>query len=291
MTVRFQTFEQYHNKRGVGSTRIRVHNLINKWPEAGLYQYGEKADVMVFQKVYCTYDYKFPAHYPGIKILDTCDVDWHSTPDIYIKETLDAMDAVVVTTTNLQALLQQMTDTPVRIIKDRFIISNFPKRKVHRGTAKRCVWFGYVHNAELLKFAIASLEKRGMHLTVVSNEDPSAWRWAEDPDKFQRSYSYVKYNQDTVYQELQKADIAILPKGYRPEDRYKSENRTVIAQLCGLPVAQDADDLDRLASADGRNQALDTIYDNLRIDYDVSKSVSDYKELIDEINRKRLGKD
>src|SRR5687768_10393536 len=96
--IKFFTFEKYHNKKGVGSTKIRVHNLLKYWDEASEYKYGEYADVMIFQKVYCTYDFKYPAHFPGIKILDICDPDWTETPDIYIKETMDAMDAIVCPT-------------------------------------------------------------------------------------------------------------------------------------------------------------------------------------------------
>lgn len=285
MVVRFFTMEQFHNKKDVGSTRIRVHNLIKHWPEAALYRYGEKADVMIFQKVYCTYDYKFPAHYPGVRILDVCDVDWKDTPDIYIKETIDAMDAVVVPTDSMRQLIAGMTDTPVHVIKDRFDLSEFPERKRHKGMAKHAAWFGYSHNAELLKFAVASLEKRGMRLTVISNDDPAAWRWADDPEAFQDLYTYVKYDQATVYSELQKADLVILPKGYRPEDKFKSENKTVIAQLLGLPVAQDAEELDQLATARARNYVIDEIYDALYEEYNCRKSVEEYHQLIKDLIR------
>lgn len=289
MVVRFQTMEQYHNKHGVGSTRIRVHNLIKQWPEADLYKYGEKADVMIFQKVYCTYDYKLPNHYPGIRILDACDIEWHNSPDVYIKETLDGVHAVVVPTENMRKLLQQMTDTRVHVIKDRFDLSEFPERIHHEGTAKKAVWFGYAHNAELLKFAVSSLEKRGLELIVISNEDPTAYRWADDPKSYVDKYTFIKYDQATVYGHLQNADVAVLPKGFRPEDRYKSENRTVIAQLCGLPVVSDADELDVMMDAEARNGLIDTIYDKLRDEYDCKKSVQEYMELIGWVQEAKIG--
>ena len=52
--VRFMTFEQYHGKRNIGSTRIRVRNLLKHWKEADIYKYGENPDVLIFQKVYMT---------------------------------------------------------------------------------------------------------------------------------------------------------------------------------------------------------------------------------------------
>ena len=74
--VSFFTFEAFHAKSNVGSTKIRVHNLIKYWEEAELYKYGEKPDVMIFQKVYVNKDYKLPVTFPAVKILDICDPDW-----------------------------------------------------------------------------------------------------------------------------------------------------------------------------------------------------------------------
>lgn len=284
--VRFHTFSQIHNRKGVGSDKIRVQNLIKYWPEAELYKYGEDMDVMIFQKVYCTYDYKYPKNLKRIKILDVCDVDWSNTPDVYIKETIDAMDAVVAPTENLRKLVQQMTDTPVRVIKDRFDLSEFPKPKQHSGKTKKAVWFGYSHNSVLMNYVVPSLENRDIELTIISDSDPHLYRYATDSIGYEKKYSYVKYDQETIYEELQKADVCIMPKGFRPEDRYKSENKTVIAQLCGLPVVSDADQLDNMETAEARNRHINIIYKELRNSYDCKNSVFEYKALIDELKRK-----
>lgn len=283
MSIKFFTFSQYHNKPNTGSTKIRAENLIKYWPEAALYRYGDKADVMVFQKVYCTYDYKFIKHFKGLKILDVCDIEWHNSVDIYIKETLDNIDAVVVPTEPLRGLLQQMTAAPVKIIKDRFDLEEFPAPKTHTGNLKKAVWFGYSHNAELLRFAVPSLEARNIELIVISNEDPTAYKWANDPQNYIGKYTFIKYEQQNIYDNLQLADVCVLPKGYRPEDKYKSENKTIIAQLCGLPVVQDAAELTELETAKSRDKYISDIYDNIKTEYDCRKSVEQYKELIDEI--------
>lgn len=288
MVVKFFTFAQYHNKRpSPGSTRIRVENLLKYWKDASLYNYGEDGDVFIFQKVYSTYDYKFINHLKRLKILDVCDPDWQQSPDVYIKETLDNVDAVVVPTKNLQRLLQQMTDKPVRVIKDRFIISEFPVKKSHSGNLKTLVWFGYAHNAELLRHAIPSLEDRNLDLVIISNEDPACYRWAMNPEEYFKHYTYIKYDQSTLYRNIQVGDAAILPQGYRPEDRFKSENRQIIAQLCGLPIVKNTDDLEKLKLSESRSNEIDTVYDKLKEEYDCRLSVKEYKELIDEIS---LGK-
>lgn len=286
-TIRFMTFEKYHGKTGIGSTRIRVHNLIKYWDEADLYKFGENPDVMIWQKVYTTFDYKFQEHFKGIQILDICDPDFRDGPDIFIKETLDNMDAVVVPTKNFQELLQPMTDTPVRLIKDRFDLSEFPTPKKHSGKAKTCVWFGYAHNATSLKFAVQSLERRGLDLLVVADEDPTAYRWADKPDEYMNKYKWVKYQHPEAYNEIQKADICVLPDNIRPWDRLKSENKTVIAQLLGLPVAKDAEQLEQLLEADQRAAAIDAVYGKLKEEYDCHKSIDKYRELIEYIKEQR----
>lgn len=279
--VRFQTFEQIHNKKNIGSTRIRVHNLLKYWPEAGVYQYGEKPDVLIFQKAYVTQDNKFPALYNGgKKILDICDPDW--LDGALIRQTIDGVDAVTCSSQDLVDFLSQMTDKPVRLIRDRFDISEFPKPKVHSGTLKRVGWFGYSHNAETLKFAIPSLLSRHLVLRVIADSDPEAWRWAGD-DTYKDKYEYHKHRPDSLYKLLQECDVIVFPKGTRPVDRFKSENKTTIARLLGLPVVETAEELDTLVKPEARNDYVKKWYEKTKKDFDVKLSVKEYKKLIDEL--------
>lgn len=282
MVVKAFTMEMFHAKQNVGSTKIRVHNLIKYWPDFSLYRYGDLPDVMIFQKVYVGKDYKFPKTLPCIKILDIADPDW--LEGVPIKETVDAMNAITCPTEPLAEFIRQLTDKPVRVIKDRFDLTEFPSCKIHRGQAKTVVWFGYHHNASALKLAVQSIERRGLKLKVIADQDPFASRWASKPSEFENNYEFVKYRPDTAYLEIQKADVCVLPKMNRPQDRFKSENKTVIAQLLGLPVATTADELDEFMTAEQRNKAVDTVYDIVRKEYDVNKSIKEYKDLIDEIS-------
>lgn len=282
MVVKAFTMEMFHAKQNVGSTKIRVHNLIKYWPDFSLYRYGDLPDVMIFQKVYVGKDYKFPKTLPCIKILDIADPDW--LEGVPIKETVDAMDAITCPTEPLAEFIRQLTDKPVRVIKDRFDLTEFPSRKIHRGQAKTVVWFGYHHNASALKLAVQSIERRGLRLKVIADQDPFASRWAFKPKEFESKYEFVKYQPDTAYLEIQKADICVLPKMNRPQDKFKSENKTVIAQLLGLPVAVNAEELDQLMTAEQRNLNINAMYDKLKQDYDVNKSIKEYKDLIDEIS-------
>jgi hypothetical protein len=280
--IRFFDFSRYHGRSESGSTYIRVNQLIKYWPEAGKYKYGENPDVLIFQKVYMTPDYLFPAHFEGIKILDICDPDW--LEDAAIVETCNAMDSVTCPTEALAEFIRQFHKNVV-VIPDRFDIALLPPPKTHTKQAKTVVWFGYAHNAELLKPAIPIIESLKLKLLIISDDDPIAHRWGLS--NYQEYYTFVKYNEETIYTELQKADFAILPDGFRPQDRFKSNNKTIKANLAGLPVAKTADEVNAYVSPKERRKWFEQSYDTIKGEYDVRKSVDDYKGIIDGINRRK----
>lgn len=291
VNARFMTFEQYHGKRNIGSTRIRVRNLLKHWKEADIYKYGENPDVLIFQKVYMTGEtyrstaYKFHKYFPGTKILDICDPDWlnaGTTKGCLIKETVDNVDAVVTSTDALRDFISQLTDKPVITIADRFIVDNVPAPKQHVGDAKSVVWFGYSHNAEVLKHAVKVFERFNLSLTVISDKDPFAYRWAVS-DSYQEKYTYLAYDEATIMEDLRGHDICVLPHGMRVVDRYKSNNKTIKAWLAGLPVAHDAEQLEQFLPARERNIEALARWSEAKNEYDVRKSVEEYKALIKDI--------
>lgn len=283
MIVRFLPYTKYHAKRNVGSTRFRVESLIKHWPEADIYKFGENPDVMIFQKVYARDDYMFPVNFKNKKILDICDPDWLS--GVNIKLTVDAMDAVVVPTQPMKDFIAQLTDKPIKIIKDRFEM-DFPHPKRHTGKPISLVWFGYRQNSELLKPIMKTIYDGGYSLTVISNDDPVAWRWLPPgkSEKFKKDrYTFKGFKWETVYDIISQHDLCILPKGGRPQDVFKSENRTIQSILCGVPVASDAEEFDKLQDPDEHNKVIKTLRPKYLEEYDVINSVKEYQELIKEI--------
>lgn len=297
MIVKAFTFEKYNNRKNVGSTRIRIRNLMKYWPELTEYKYGERADVMIFQKVYVTGEsgrssqYDYIKHVPWIKILDICDPDWLGdaaiTKGCLIRQTVDAVDAVVTSTEELAKFIRQFTDKPVVVIKDRFLVVDAPAPKQHVGPARKAIWFGYSHNAELLRGAMRAIERRGMSLTVLSDKDPMAWRWAQDQDAYKDKYTFKTYAEDTFYETMRKHDVCILPAGGRPQDRFKSNNKTVKAWLAGLPVVTNDEELEAMMEAPARNREALARWTEAKKEYDARKSVEEYKALIDDILRNK----
>lgn len=284
LKIRFLDFSKFNGKKPQGSTNIRVYQLIKYWPEADIYKYGENPDVMVFQKAYINPDWTLPEHMSCIKILDLCDPDWLGGR-VDIRRTVDAVDAITCSSEAIRNFIAQFTDKPVLHIPDRFDMSVLPTPKVHKGKAKKVVWFGYAHNAENLKPAIRIIEEMGLKLTVIAEDDPIAHRWGSP--EFKKDYKFVTYDETTIYQELQKADICIMPKGTRPQDEFKSNNKTVKAILAGLPVANDINSLELFIDPEQRNLWIKDKYDTIKEQYDCRKSVEELKVLIDEIKSNR----
>lgn len=288
MKVRFFDFSTYHGKNPpTGSTQIRVHQLIKYWEDADVYKYGEKPDVLIFQKVYSAPDYKFPNNYSGgLKILDLCDPDWFSGL-VNVRESVDAVDAVTCSSENLSKFIRQFTSKPVVTIPDRFDPEVIPKPKTHTRKAKTVAWFGYRHNAETLKPAMNAINELGLSLLIISDDDPMMWQWVprQDLESFKNSrYKYIKYEEQTFYKNIQKADFSIIPAGTRPEDRFKSNNRTVKSILAGLPVATNRETLENFIDSGYRKEYLLEKYIPTHIEYDVKKSVEQYKRLISQIS-------
>lgn len=283
MKIRFFMYSRFHGKeQPVGSDFIRVVQLLKYWPEADLYKYGENPEVLIFNKVFTTPDYQFPKHFKGIKILDICDPMWFD--DASVVDTAQAMDAVTCPTENMAEFLRQF-HTNVHVIPDRFDIEALPVPKAHRRKAKTVVWFGYSHNAELLKPAMATIEKLGLKLIIIANDDPFPERWGLR--KREQFYTFVKYNEATFYEELRKADFAILPDGFRPEDRFKSNNKTIKAQLAGLPVAKTSEEVEVYMEPKNRQAWFDSNYAIIKSEYDCRKSIEQYKDIISRIQEIR----
>lgn len=278
MVVRAFTYSQFHGKsNAVGSTFIRIEQMIKYWNELELYMYGENPDCLIFQKVYCSEDYKFPLHFKGKKILDLCDPDWLEGYNIV--ESCHAVDAVTCSTETIAKFVSQFTSNVI-VIPDRFDIDILPSPKQHIGKAKHVVWFGYSHNADALRPAIKLIEQLGLKLTIISNDDP-IYGWGITNVK--EYYTFVKYNEETIYQELQNADFAILPDGLRPQDKYKSNNRTIKANLAGLPVAKTPEEVESYMDGKERQEWFNHNYDIIAREYDVKKSVEQMKGIIDDL--------
>ena len=278
MKIGFLTFEQYHGKKDIGSSRIRCDWLIKYWKEmngigeAERFKFGRKYDVVIFQKAYFT---KYAEAFKGIKILDICDADWLDW-SYNIKEMIDLCDAVTCSTPEIAFFISQLTDKPIVVIPDRVDFGTLPEPKVHEGQTLVLGWFGYSDNFSVLESAIPALVKRKLSLIVVSDKSFVTSQKGIEIQNF-------PWNPATWVGDIMRADVIINPKSKIGRFKYKSDNKTIQAQALGLPVAHDDKELDALMTAEARNEEAKKKYDYVKSERDVKQSVGELTELIKDI--------
>lgn len=271
MTVGFHTFEQFHGKQDVGSTYLRVHQLVRHWPEASLAEAGRGYDVTIYQKAYW---FQHAELCRGTKLLDLCDPDWleWGTP---LVRTLRECHGCSCATYPIADFIRRLVPPsfPVAVIPDRLDFDDFPSRRIHDGPLREVGWFGYSQNFGMLASAVPALAKRGLSLRVISDR-PFMTNEKAVP------VMNIKWTRKGYQHELLKCDAILNPKSEVGKYRYKSENKTLISWALGLPVIGTLDDLDRFQDPDERRREQDVRLAELREKWDIRQSVPEYQALI-----------
>jgi len=274
MQVSFLTFERYHGrpKGSIGSSQIRAKWLVEKWPKAKLWSVGQKADVLILQKVYWE---QIIDDFKGAKILDLCDPDWLNA-DVDIVRICNKVDWVTTSTKDLADYLKPMTKTPVTVVPDRLNMDYFTSQREHIERARDVVWFGYYHNAKqvLNSPVLQSLKARGLGLTVVSNDDfvPQNDMGVE--------ITNINWTPENAYMDIKGADFAINPPSMTKGFRFKSNNKTLISWALGLPVANTADEMDKFLKPEERNKEIEKRIKEINDKWTIEQSINQYKEII-----------
>lgn len=282
MKVGILTMELHENRQPdtVGSSRIRGNWLVKNWPggEAELFRIGRQYDAVIFQKAYHA---EFMRAFDGIKVFDICDPDWLDGKPV--KEVVELCDAVTTSTEALAEYLRGITDKPVTCVPDRLDLAEHQARKVHEGKARGVAWFGYHHNHVVIDQALGTLKRLGLTLTVVSDMPyfPQARIEGIDDDWIKANVRNVKYDYATLNDELvASSDMVINPRIESGRFKFKSNNKTLTAWACGLPVAADGDEMERYLDPDARKLEAERRIGEVARDWDVSLSVAAYREII-----------
>lgn len=277
MKIKIISFEAYHGRKNIGSSRLRGHWMAKYMKDGEMYKQGCQSDVIIYQKVFWQ---EHADAYKGIKILDICDADFLAGQPI--KKIMDSMDAITVTTKALKEQLQHFTDVPIHIIPDRLDLEFHKEKKVHKGVAKKVVWFGYFGNSEVLKSTLFALKKHKLKLKVISDGV-----FAHRPPLKKEDVENVKWDIETVNDEILKADIALLPRLDKGNYKYKSNNKKITAWALGMPVAEEPDELKRFMDPDERRKEARLRWKEVREKYDIKQSVKQLNEIINGIKKHR----
>jgi len=274
MNIGFVTFEQYHRKANIGSTRIRCEWPVKYWDDAEIYHIGRKYDALIYQKCYWVEHAK---QFEGIKILDLCDADWLSW-GYAIVEMIENVDAITCSSRAIAEFIVNVTDKPVWVIPDRLDLDAIIPKKEHEGELKKVVWFGYQHNQEQIGPAIPALIKRDLELIVISEKPYIVPSYGKKLEITNLPWSNEHWQKD-----IQKGDAILCPNNKKGRFYYKSDNKVIQAWALGMPVAVIDKDLDKFSSQEARRSESEMRLKEVVKSYNVKDSVKEYKELIDEI--------
>lgn len=260
MRIGFVLFENFWQRKGIGSSRIRgrwVIKYLNRFADVQAEEFvqGKEYDVIVFQKAYWK---EMAREFKGIKVLDICDPDWLEGADVV--NFCEEMDFITVPTKAMQEAMAQFTDKPIHILPDGEDFEALPEPKRHEGKAKSVVWFGYSNNLETIYPTFYTIKKLGLTLKIVSDGHLNT---------SECSVENIKWEEATCDAEYQKADFALLPEKLNGRFRFKSNNKTIHAQALGLPVAKTPQDMERFMDGEERQKEATERYNEIRKVYNV----------------------
>jgi hypothetical protein len=287
-TVGIVTFDVATRHPQAGSSRIRARWLLRYWPEAEIFAQGRKYRAVVFQKVYWL---EYARRFDGLKILDVCDpdfLDWRAAPAVI--EMMDACDAVTASTSALAAVLKRYTATPVRHVPDRLDLESFARhdKKDHRGRGRTTTvaWYGYGSNLPMLESIVDTIvENEIPNLIVISDRCDYAL-----PVQAARHVALenVTWDLGSVDDHLLRADVVLNPQASVGRWKYKSDNKTAAAWALGLPVAHNSVELCQLMTEEARVREADYRLKYVYENYDVRRSVDEYRALMAELGERAL---
>ena len=216
-------------------------------------------DLVVFQKCYsekfqCLADYLKKKN-PKIKLVfDLCDAEW-LTREEELKAMIKRMDFVIASTNQIKKWVQRNCPgtkcykipdghdldyySQVDYFKDGNEIKVLP---IQINEPMKYIWYGNSGTIKSLKAILPVLERitgKGDTLTIIADE-----RSLGQVKSRKIEIKFVPWTLETVNNEVRKGNLVLNPRLDTPGYAVKSNNKTVMAYILGLPC------IDRVVSED-----------------------------------------
>ena len=167
---------------------------------------------------------------------DICEPHHWFSPSLS-REIADAATGVVACSSFLGEDFSEWWGKSVTVIPDRIDLSEYTHRREHtESTPVKFIWYGYSQNRFALLGALANLERLAANdysISLTIYDDAAAGGW-NITDMFPiRHLAWSLENENKV---IASHDIAVLPPYPGPWGKVKSDNRSQVAEACGLPV-------------------------------------------------------
>jgi hypothetical protein len=218
-------------------------------------------------------------------ILDFCDPTWWFEP---VKVRLGCDYAHRITFSN-KPLMDDFVDwygdgARASVIPDRLKLSHYSKQRKHyHASPVRFIWFGAGQNRQSVVGAFPYLErltKNGVNISLTIMDDHPGENWLSD---YAFPIYYTQWGLDVENQVIADHDIAILPPYPGAWGNVKSNNKSLTAWACGLPVTtgENWEELfTRAVSSDARQATVDLNRKLLEQYYDVRQTADQYQSLL-----------
>jgi glycosyltransferase involved in cell wall biosynthesis len=182
---------------------------------------------------------------------DICDPAWWFSPEA-AKPLADMVTGVVASNPGLAEDFTEWSGRACEMIPDRVELEHYPKQREHCAAKPvRLIWFGVSVNRVSLPGTWANLARlvangHDVGLTIMDNQPEFSLGMGNDVPT-----GYVRWGVETEAGVISSHDIALLPPYPGPWGRVKSNNKTLAAWACGLPVTNGLDyrDLEWLVSS------------------------------------------
>lgn len=258
-----------------GSARIRAEWVCRYWDGAEVYDGSQRFagyDLYVFQKAYLV---ERTRHWIRTVArwrdegrcrlaFDLCDPDFlEPEHERRMLSVLPLFDFAVATTQPIADWLTQWL--PVYVIPDRVDVTATRGIGCNTitGTLKpRLVWAGYERNVAALGELRPVIERMGLPLEIMALRRPLSF--------------------DEFWQRVVKYDVLLNPLPSVPPFSYKSDNKSIIAQALGMPVARTVEDILRLCDPQERRRESIARTSEVEALWDVRLSVDEWRDVLRE---------
>ena len=131
---------------------------------------------------------------------------------------------------------------------------------------------------------MASLKQRDLSLYVISNSE-----FIPDKD-YGVEISNIAWTPNNAFMDIQSGDFVINPPSPLRDLRFKSNNKTLISWALGMPVVNEADDMDKFLDPVEREKEVAIRQKEIEDKWDINLSIKNYQELICNIQASRKSK-
>jgi hypothetical protein len=221
-----------------------------------------------------------------VQFAEVCDPNWWLQPT-FMRRMIDNMTALVAATEPARDdLLRWYGDKRCYIIPDRLNLDHFPLRRKHQhADPVRFIWYGVSINRSALVGAVPVLERLkangvNVELTILDNSPEILLGMTKHFPVY-----HTRWTLETENEIISAHDIALLPPYPGPWGVMKSNNKTLTAWSCGLPVTDGFDyyDLYNLSTnSRERQERANYGWQELNDKYTIDKTVQQWNEIINQ---------